>query len=304
MTSMASDSAPAIISISSHVARGSVGNRASSFAFETLGFPTWTVPTVILPFHPGHGLATRIETDARQFAGLLEDLANSPWTGEIAAIMTGYMANTGQIEATCALVERFRTINPDLLYLCDPVIGDDNGLYVPEKIAIAIRDHLLPLASIATPNVHELSWLAGSANHADFGDIQSAAARLANDMHELYDSNPAIMVATSTPAMMRGNIGTMLVHGQKVVLAENRRLQGPRNGAGDLFSALFLAALLQNRTPEQALERATASVFEVMVAAANRNDSELTPQLAARSLARPMALITMRHLPAMSGSGR
>lgn len=301
---MSSDPAPVIISISSHVARGSVGNRASSFAFETLGFPTWTVPTIILPFHPGHGMATRIETDARQFAGLLDDLVNSPWTGEIAAIMTGYIANLGQIEATCEIVGKFRKINPNLLYLCDPVIGDENGLYVPEKIAIGIRDHLLPLASVATPNVHELGWLAGTADLADFCAIRGAAAQLANGMHELIDSNPAIVVATSTPAMMRGNIGTLLVHDQKVVLAENKRLQGPRNGAGDLFSALFLAALLQNRTPEQALQRATASVFEVMVAAVNRNDSELTPQLAARSLVRPVTMVTMRNIPAASRSGR
>ena len=46
--------------ISSHVVRGSVGNRAAVFALETLGFPVWAVPTVILPWHPGHSRATRI----------------------------------------------------------------------------------------------------------------------------------------------------------------------------------------------------------------------------------------------------
>ncbi|MEP2575390.1 MAG: pyridoxal kinase, partial [Nitratireductor sp.] len=38
---------PAVIVISSHVARGSVGNRAAVFALETLGYPVWAVPTVI-----------------------------------------------------------------------------------------------------------------------------------------------------------------------------------------------------------------------------------------------------------------
>ena len=33
----------AVIVISSHVARGSVGNRAAVFALETLGFPVWAV---------------------------------------------------------------------------------------------------------------------------------------------------------------------------------------------------------------------------------------------------------------------
>jgi pyridoxine kinase len=45
---------PSVIVISSHVVRGSVGNRAAVFALETLGFPVWAVPTVVLPWHPGH----------------------------------------------------------------------------------------------------------------------------------------------------------------------------------------------------------------------------------------------------------
>ena len=61
MTIQAETAAPrAVIVVSSHVARGSVGNRAAVFALETLGHPVWAVPTVMLPWHPGHGRATRI----------------------------------------------------------------------------------------------------------------------------------------------------------------------------------------------------------------------------------------------------
>ena len=41
-----------VIVISSHVVRGTVGNRAAVFALETLGHPVWALPTVILG--PGH----------------------------------------------------------------------------------------------------------------------------------------------------------------------------------------------------------------------------------------------------------
>ena len=37
----------AVIAISSHVARGSVGNRAMVFALERLGFEVWAVPTIV-----------------------------------------------------------------------------------------------------------------------------------------------------------------------------------------------------------------------------------------------------------------
>ena len=61
-------SRPAVVAISSHVARGSVGNRAIVFALESLGFPVWSVPTVTLPWHPGHGPAPRIVPDGATFA--------------------------------------------------------------------------------------------------------------------------------------------------------------------------------------------------------------------------------------------
>jgi pyridoxine kinase len=63
----APDVRPAVIVISSHVVRGSVGNRAAVFALETLGYPVWALPTVILPWHPGHSRATRIVPGWKHF---------------------------------------------------------------------------------------------------------------------------------------------------------------------------------------------------------------------------------------------
>ena len=51
---------PAIIVATSQVVRGGVGGRAAVFALERLGFRVWFLPTVQLPWHPGHGAATRI----------------------------------------------------------------------------------------------------------------------------------------------------------------------------------------------------------------------------------------------------
>ena len=62
---------PSVIVISSHVARGSVGNRSAVFALERLGFTVIAVPTVLLPFHPGHGPGTRIVSDDAAFAEMV-----------------------------------------------------------------------------------------------------------------------------------------------------------------------------------------------------------------------------------------
>ena len=126
------DTPRAVIVISSHVARGSVGNRAVVFALETLGHPVWAVPTIMLPWHPGHGPATRIVPDAEQFAAFMKDLERAPWLGEVAGVLSGYLGDFRQAEAVASLVNVVKARNPRALYICDPVMGDSGGLYVPE----------------------------------------------------------------------------------------------------------------------------------------------------------------------------
>ena len=55
-----------------------------------------------------------------------------------------------------------RRPTPNALVCVDPILGDAGKLYVAEETAEAIRDQLLPLASIATPNLFELQWLSGA----------------------------------------------------------------------------------------------------------------------------------------------
>jgi pyridoxine kinase len=47
-----------VVVLNSLVARGAVGGRTCVFALERMGFPVVFVPTVILPWHPGHGPAS------------------------------------------------------------------------------------------------------------------------------------------------------------------------------------------------------------------------------------------------------
>ncbi|MEO4001134.1 pyridoxal kinase PdxY [Mesorhizobium sp. CAU 1732] len=283
----------AVIVISSHVARGSVGNRAAVFALESLGHPVWAVPTVILPWHPGHGRATRIVPEAEQFSSLMQDLAGSPWLGEVGAVLSGYLGDAGQAQAVAALVRAVKTRNPQALYLCDPVMGDAGGLYVPEATAFAMRDTLLPLADIATPNRFELEWLVGTAL-ADNKAAALAALRM----------GPATTLVTSAHAMMSGSIGNLLVTPREVVLAEHRLMANPPNGTGDLTAALLLARLMSGMKPEKALQMATAAVFEIIARATKRGSDELMLETDAQSFSHPMAMVQMRRLMHPDGERR
>jgi pyridoxine kinase len=293
MNAEKNDAPRAVIVISSHVARGSVGNRAAVFALETLGFPVWAVPTVILPWHPGHGRATRIVPDPAEFAALLRDLERSPWLGEVAAVLSGYLGDAAQAEAVASLVAAVRAKNRNARYVCDPVIGDAAGLYVPEATAVAVRERLIPIADIATPNLFELGWLSGT-RPTDAGEAMAAA----------LDLGPPIMLVTSTPAPAAGSIGNLLLTRSQALLAEHRIIERPPNGLGDLTAAVFLARLLGGHNEAKALQTTTAAVFEILARTAKRGADELTLELDAASLSHPMAMVQLRHLAHPEGDRR
>ena len=277
--------ARSVIVISSHVARGSVGNRAAVFALETLGFPVWAVPTVVLPWHPGHGPATRIVPDAEQFAACMADLERSTWLNEVGAVLSGYLGNVGQAEAVASLVRKVRSVNPEARYLCDPVFGDAGGLYVPEATAEAIRDRLMPLADIVTPNRFELAWMADRALD-DLDDIIAAAAAL----------GPRMVLVTSAKSPSPGRIGNLLVSKASALLAEHGIVDKPPNGPGDLMAAVFLARLMRGLGPAEALQLATATVFEILARAKERGADELMLETDAASLSQPAATVDLRQL--------
>lgn len=275
----------AVLVISSHVIRGSVGNRATVFALETLGYPVWAVPTIVLPWHPGHGRSTRLSFSEADFDSAIDDLIRAPWLGEIKAVMTGYFGNAAQPRSVARLIRVLKEKNPDLTYLCDPVIGDVGGLYVPQATAEAIRDELLPLATVATPNRYELAWLTGKTLDSNAGIID-AAQKL----------GVAQLLVTSAVPMMAGGTGNLYISGSKALLAEHREVDNPPHGLGDLLSGVFLARLLSGMSEEEALQLATASVFDILARAVKRGSDELGLETDAASLSSPLAAVQLRRL--------
>ncbi|MFZ1814910.1 MAG: PfkB family carbohydrate kinase [Rhizobiaceae bacterium] len=276
----------AVISVSSHVVIGSVGNRSAVPAIELSGLSCWSVPTVILPFHPGHGKSGRIVPDEESFALLLEDILSAPWLGEVKAVASGYLASASQAVKLSQFIKLLKERNRDILYVCDPVIGDSRGLYIAGETAGAIRDLLLPLADFATPNRHELAWLVSSPEAATPMEAAAQARKL----------GVRGVLVTSAPAFMRGNTGNLLVSDQLEIMAEHRLVNGPPNGAGDLTTGLLTAHLVKGKDMRETLRLTTASVFEAVARASGRASPELQLALDWSSILKPSAMITLRNL--------
>jgi len=274
-----------VIAISSHVVRGSVGNRAVAFSLETMGHPVWSMPTVVLPWHPGHGRSTRIPMPAEPFSAAIDDIITSRWARCPKALISGYFAGPEQVAAVARLARAMKQRDPDFVFLCDPVIGDLKGLYVPEPVAVAIRDELLPLADIATPNRYELAWLTGAPLETN-AEIMEAALML----------GPRRVLVTSAVPMIEGGVGNLLLTDRLALLAEHRMVDNPPNGLGDLTSALFLSRLLHGEDDERALQMTTAAVFEILARSVKRGADELMLSEDYPSFATPMAMVQLRHL--------
>jgi pyridoxine kinase len=282
----------AVLALSSHVARGSVGLRAAGFAIERLGLPLWKVPTIWLPWHPGHarrfGVPPRHAMPDEAFEASLQALVGLPVVDEVGAILTGYFASAGQVHATCRAIDRVRAVSPDVLVVCDPVSADAHGTYVPDGVVTAIREELLPRCDVATPNRFELTSFAGAGELADNAALIESARALGIDR----------VVVTSAFGMMKNAIGTLFVEGRTATLAEHALVPGAPHGTGDVFSALLTAHLLMGQPIDKAVGQATASVFEMVARSVKAGSDELLMAREQASLISPMTMVTTRHLAA------
>jgi pyridoxine kinase len=245
---------PPVIVVNSLVSRGSVGGRASLFALERLGFPVVFVPTVLLPWHPGHGPGTRVVVDA----ALIEDQARSAVSGSIGGCLTGYFGTGAQVEAAIGLIGRLREAGPAPLVLCDPVVGDGGRFYVPDEVRESVM-RLAATAEILTPNRFELAFLAGR----DFGGIADNAGLVAAARSL---GRPEVVVTSAFAGA--AETGNLLVtpHGSELVA--HRVVAHAPHGTGDLLAALYLGHRLGGATPRDALERATGATLRLVELAA------------------------------------
>ncbi len=268
---------PAVAVVSSHVVRGGVGGRAAVFALERLGFPVWSLPTVVLPWHPGHGRATRMVPEGEAFGATAGDLAGARWLPEVGGVLTGYFGDAGQAAEAARLAAAVKAANPAALFVCDPVVGDAHGLFQPQAVVDAIRRDLMPLADMATPNRFELMALAaGKASDNDELAVMAAAL------------GPREVVVTSAFAPA-GKVAMLLVEAGGIHLATHEAVAEAPHGTGDLFAALYLAHRLDGAAATVALDRAASAVLGVVQVAAETGADELPLAAAQDALIAPLS---------------
>ncbi len=249
-----------ILALSSHVAFGSVGLAAIVPALQWLGHEVLSLPTVVLSSHPGYPHSAGDPVPVEQLNAMLGAMEANGWFAETAAVLTGYLPTLEHVHVARSAVERVKAANPNATFLCDPVFGDEpGGMYVPSGIPTALRDELLPLADVTTPNRFELSWLSGFPIEDPQGARQAAATL----------SVPTVVV-TSVPAA-DNRLANLLFQSDKGLACYVRRRTSAPHGTGDLLSAMFLGNRLNGNSPAYCLG-ASASAVDASVAASMSRD--------------------------------
>jgi pyridoxine kinase len=221
-----------VLCISSQVVWGPVGNTAAVPALQAAGREVLQVPTILLSHHPGHGKPHARVTTAEDLSGLIAAVDGTGGLVDCAAVMTGYFASAEQVAVAVTAITRLRKANLSLVVLVDPVMGDHGRLYVAQEIAEAIRDQLVPLAGIVTPNVFELAWLTGEAV-IDTPTAAVAARHL-----------PCSEVLVTSVPLRSQALGTLLLMGEESHLKQSARLDHVPHGTGDFLAGAYLAARL------------------------------------------------------------
>ncbi|WP_127500479.1 pyridoxal kinase PdxY [Actinoplanes solisilvae] len=259
-----------VLSIQSAVAYGHVGNSAAVFPMQRLGVEVVPVPTVNFSNHTGYGAWRGPLLPPSDVAEILLGVEERGVFPKIDAVLSGYQGGVGIGDVIIDAVRRVKAANPSVVYACDPVMGNaKSGCFVAPEIPVLLRDRVVPVADIITPNQFELGFLTGT----EPASIESTlvSADLARDM------GPSTVLVTSVerPDREEGTIEMLVVDDAGAWIVTTPHLPFKANGSGDVTAALFTAHYVATGNAALALERTASSVFDLIETTYRSGEREL-----------------------------
>lgn len=261
-----------ILSIQSHVSFGHVGNSAAVFPLQRMGFEVWPVHTVLFSNHAGYESFRGNVQDPDEVGAIIQGIEERGVLPECQVVLSGYLGSAQLGEVVLSAVDKVRAANRDMIFCCDPVMGDvGKDVYVRDTIPDFIRDHALPAADILTPNHFELELLTGR----KVVDMKSAKTAV----DQLLEAGPKMVLVTSLDRKDTSldSIEMLASDGDETWLVETPLLGFPvlPNGAGDACAALFVGHYLQTKSLRKALERTTSTIYSLLYATREYGGREL-----------------------------
>jgi len=236
-----------VLSIQSNVSFGYVGNSIAIPTLQSLGHDAWQINTVNFSNHPGHKYFCGEYTTRQKIDEKLRVLQKIGALTNCKAVLSGYLGKPSNATSVMRAVKLVKNINRKAPYVLDPVMGDENKLFVKPGVPAAIQNHLVSLADYLLPNLSELSWLSGK-RIDDLNSLISAA-------HKLLQLGPSVVIVTGVQE--KQIIANYAITREGVWRAHSHQFSRKFNGTGDLFSALITGFVLNGLNLADALATAT-----------------------------------------------
>ncbi|OWR45464.1 pyridoxal kinase [Danaus plexippus plexippus] len=253
---MSTDSTPRVLSIQSHVVHGYVGNKSAVFPLQVLGFEVDAINTVQFSTHTGYKHVKGTILKNEEMAELMEGLALNE-VDYYTHFLTGYSRSPDSLKQIASIITKLKQKNQNLIYVCDPVMGDNGKMYVPDEVLPVYRDILVPLADILTPNQFEAEQITG----LTMNDLDGALKII----DALHGKGVKTVVLSSTDLGDEENMIGIASNKDSCYKIVIPKFGATFTGTGDLFAALFMAwSHKTNKNLKLTLEKTIATLQHIV----------------------------------------
>ena len=284
-----------ILSIQSHVSYGHVGNSAAVFPLQRLGHEVWPVYTVNYSNHTGYGQWGGSPIPASEVTAMVDAMEQRGALAHVDVILSGYQGGADIADAILSTVARVKALNPKATYTCDPVMGNaKSGCFVNPAIPVLLRERVVPAADLVTPNQFELGYL------ADMPVTTLQETLAAVDAVMAMGPRAVLVTSVHRPDAASGTIEMLAADAHGAWMVATPHLPFKANGSGDVTAALFTAHYSQHfgesGSASLALERTTASMFELLQRTHDRGARELQLVQSQESYVHPSVHFVAQHI--------
>jgi len=239
---------PTALTIAGSDSGGGAGIQADLKTFQALGVFGTSAITAVTAQNTGRVSGVYFlapEMVSEQIEAVMEDISPS-------AVKTGMLANAVIIDAVSRKMEQYKIEK----LVVDPVMVATSGDSLLDPAAvILLKERLLPLALVVTPNLAEAGALAGFPVNSR--EEMEAAARIIRGMGPRY-------VIVKGGHRERDS-DDLVFDGEEMVYLRSRRITSKKvHGTGCTFSAAITAGLSRGLSPNEAIANAKAFMIKVL----------------------------------------
>lgn len=253
-----------VLTIQSHVTFGNVGNSAAVFTLQRMGIEAMPIHTVQFSNHSGYEIFTGQVFTAEQIKEVIAGLRSNNFLPTIDAVISGYIGKVGVGEVIHSVVDEIRESNPELIYVCDPVMGEKDdgiGFFVDDTIPPLMKA-ALSKATIITPNYFEFEVLCGKA----INTLEEACAE-ARALIKNSEYLTTVLITSFQKFELKEELITLAITRDEAwqVITPRCDYSPMPSGMGDTFAALYLAHILNGQSVEDAIAYTTSSLYAFVI---------------------------------------